>query len=103
MNEIVIALLGGGAFATIITAVLNHRKEMRASEAKSEAKKDAVAFKVLEGRIQHLEQEMADLKTELKLKNDLVDELKEENIRLKYENEDLKEELQKLKGETENG
>ncbi|MGL4695166.1 hypothetical protein [Enterococcus larvae] len=99
VQQILIAMLGGGALSAIVSAVLNHRRDV----GNREIKKDAKAFSVLEGRIRHLEIEMADLKTELKMKNELVDTLKEENIKLKYENEDLKEELQKLKGETENG
>lgn len=97
-NEIIAmigAILGGSTIGTCVTVYFNHRS--KADDTR--LAKDEKAFGVLEGRIRHLEKEMGALKAELKVKDELVDQLKEENFCLKYENKELKEELEELKGE----
>ncbi|MGX7185799.1 hypothetical protein [Enterococcus pallens] len=102
MNEaltLLAALLGGGTVGTLAVAYLNHKGKTE----ENKLTKDEKAFSVLEGRIRHLEKEMDSLKAELKVKDELVDRLKEENLLLKYENKELKEELEEMKGEQTNG
>lgn len=106
MNEavtLVVALLGGGTLGVWFTAHYNHKSKQAELELTKETTKDEKAFKVLEGRIQHLEEDLVSLKVELQIKSDLVDQLKEENLLLKYENKELKEENAELKGEKADG
>lgn len=88
------ALLGGGTIGTLAVAYLNHKGKTE----ENKLTKDEKAFGILEGRIRHLEKEMEALKVELQVKSDLVDQLKEENLLLKFENRELKDELEELKG-----
>lgn len=83
---------------TLAVAYFNHKSKQAEIDLAKETTKDDKAFNVLEGRIRHLEKEMDSLKAELKVKDELVDQLKEQNMLLKYENKELKEELEELKG-----
>lgn len=97
MNEaltLLAALLGGGTIGTLAVAYLNHKGKTE----ENRLTKDEKAFGVLEGRIRHLEEDLFALKAELKLKDELVDQLKEENLLLKYENKELLDEIEELKG-----
>lgn len=97
-NEILALLgviLGSGTLGTCMTVFFNHKSKTDATKLA----KDEKAFEVLEGRIRYLEDEMKTLKAELRVKDELVDQLKEENILLKFENKELKDTIAELKGE----
>lgn len=91
--EFAIAVLGGGALSTMVTKYFDHRSSERERTSSTQDKKEEKAFKVLEGRIRHLETEMLELKVELKAERETNGKLKEENIRLTFENQELKKKL----------
>lgn len=88
------SILGGGVIGQIAQVYFQNKGK----NVEVELSKDDKAFNILESRIKRLETEMGELKTELKIKDELVDQLKEQNILLKYENKELKEENRILKG-----
>ena len=98
VNQIFVLLgvaLGGGTVGIGVTAYFNHKGK----QEETRLSKDEKAFAVLEGRLDRLQEEVNLLKAELEVKENLVDELKDENLRLKYENIDLQEKVKELRGE----
>lgn len=92
------AVLTSGAFGGIVTALVNHRGKTMDVRLK----KDEIAFNDIREEVKHMRQEIAELKTEIKIKDEKIDTLLEENIKLKYENEALKNKIEVMENGTNN-
>ncbi|MGM0175672.1 hypothetical protein [Enterococcus sp. DIV0800] len=91
MNELLGALLGGGTLGVCITAFFNHRSK----QEETQLEKDKLAFQELHDQLQSLRMEFAEVKAELRLKEERIDALLEEKIKLEYECKNLNELLER--------
>ena len=96
MLEIILTFLGGGALATILTFVLDIRKQNTAS---SSALINDIYNELGRQKAENaqLRREFEDLKREKRESDDENLHLKEENMKLRLEIEDLKKDYEELK------
>ena len=84
--EMVIAVIGGGALSTIISLYYSNKAESR----KANQKKDDVAFRILQERVDALESKVSDLESELSDKNSILIEKEQRILYLEAQIERLK-------------
>lgn len=94
MNDLLAALLGGGTIGIAITAYFNHV----AKRGETQSQMDKVAFTEIREELKVVREEVAQLRAEIKLKDERIDGLVAENISLKYEIREKDREIQNLKG-----
>lgn len=84
--EMIIAVIGGGALSTIISLYYSNKSETR----KANQKKDDVAFRILQERVDALENKVSDLESELSEKNRILFEKEQRILYLESKIEKLK-------------